>query len=1088
MIIRRKMPRAMGRTQTANFTGVRTLKRSVDHVRRMMVSRLPADLSTLAIEEQPNIPESAFPSVAPSFMGPPPAQRSALDAPSEEARMPKDLQALFNMHKAKGRLEQEGSFMDDLRQRADETKKQKQAAVRHVQPRPENVKYEPPPMRRSVDDEATSQNQADSDFPEVVDFTAAPARRIRTSFEYVNVKSPDKGAEPEANFKTEIDGDSGASDSSPKAEALQRTPTDTPNLTEAWSADDHWQTVLSGDYPALEHPAIDEAPAMEAAVQGQDTADFSTVERPSLPHTSSAQPPMQRVADDTDYDEPAPLQAQRVQRQPEDHWQETLDGDFPQMETPSERQWTDDVGDDTGFNEAPARPTPPVQRVADDTGYDKPAPLQAQRIQRQPEDHWQETLDGDFPQMETPPEQHWADDAGFNEPPARHNPSVQRVADDTGYDEPAPLQAQRIQRQPEDHWQETLDGDFPQMETPPEQHWADDAGDNAGSSEPAARPTPPVQRVVDDIGYDEPAPLQAQRIQRQPEDHWQETLDGDFPEMNMPVEQQWADDPDDDAGFSEPPARPTPPVQRIADDTRHDEPAPLQAQRIQRQPEDHWQETLDGDFPEMNMPVEQQWADDAAGGGDNVAFSESPARHSPPVQRTTGEISSDAATQARYSQPQTEQDWLQTYLDEPYERQWVEDAPSGEGTSFNEAPPRQTPPVQRVADDTGYDEPAPPQAQRIQRQPEQHWQETLEGDFPQMEMPPEQHWAEDDSGGDDVAYSETPASYTPPVQRAENEWSGYDEPAPLQAQRIQRQPERHWQETLEGDFPNMEMPLEQYGDNHDAPVERHTPAPLPVQRVARRDIQPPIQTRRIQRQPEQHWQAAVGDTYSDMDSGDYARTPKVERVQRTPVDHWQETLEGDFPAMQPPVAESHQQAATEQWQAALGGDFPAMQHPVDGSRPAMQREMDETAEEYDGSVADEWYYPEMDEPDRLPTQPVDLAQALTASGFMGPSAGSPVQRTPDPDSGLLAALGMAPNTPIQREGPPMPSTSTSAIQRAELPPNRSEIGGGQSESQNSSNERGEDEHDRQAVENMARKVYRILQRRFRIEVERERGR
>jgi hypothetical protein len=123
-----------------------------------------------------------------------------------------------------------------------------------------------------------------------------------------------------------------------------------------------------------------------------------------------------------------------------------------------------------------------------------------------------------------------------------------------------------------------------------------------------------------------------------------------------------------------------------------------------------------------------------------------------------------------------------------------------------------------------------------------------------------------------------------------------------------------------------------------------------------------------------------------------------------------------------------------------------------------------------------------------------------------------LQRTPDPaafaasentpeEMGLLELLDLPPDTPIRRDGAPMPSVSQS-VQRTVAPdipdtpdvqPVRESMAAPSMTSRLASEDDTSDEQpsasdNRQEVEKMAEKVYRILQRRFRIDIQRERGR
>ncbi len=131
-----------------------------------------------------------------------------------------------------------------------------------------------------------------------------------------------------------------------------------------------------------------------------------------------------------------------------------------------------------------------------------------------------------------------------------------------------------------------------------------------------------------------------------------------------------------------------------------------------------------------------------------------------------------------------------------------------------------------------------------------------------------------------------------------------------------------------------------------------------------------------------------------------------------------------------------------------------------------------------------------------------LEQALLEAGFFGavpPPATQQIQRSPAPrnnsslESELLSLMNLPPDTPIDNDGPSMTvginepavqrTPDSSAIQRA------TDVGGDTSGDDNSGKDSAESGKSQdQQIEEMAEKVYRILQRRFRVEIERERGR
>jgi hypothetical protein len=92
------------------------------------------------------------------------------------------------------------------------------------------------------------------------------------------------------------------------------------------------------------------------------------------------------------------------------------------------------------------------------------------------------------------------------------------------------------------------------------------------------------------------------------------------------------------------------------------------------------------------------------------------------------------------------------------------------------------------------------------------------------------------------------------------------------------------------------------------------------------------------------------------------------------------------------------------------------------------------------------------------------------------------------DASLLDALGMPPDTDIQRSGPQLPTISESPPVETEAPIAIQRVDSGNAEGGNDSEVLQNESASLPDVEEMAKQVYRILQRRFRIERERSKGR
>ncbi|MBI5927827.1 MAG: hypothetical protein HY862_00845 [Chloroflexi bacterium] len=186
MIIRRKPTGVLIRRRPIGSLGQRLLQRSVAQVRRMVISRLPQrNLDTW--ESQPMVwnrdfmPEEPdfeaesqdyLPEPTPEWSTPKAPPRRPSPAPSlqakEEDAMPRDLQAIYNMHKAMGHVTGESFLHRDAEPDSQKITKtppsakpvqasgryepppQRPVMPRNPQPTPESVEPEPPPVQRRV--------------------------------------------------------------------------------------------------------------------------------------------------------------------------------------------------------------------------------------------------------------------------------------------------------------------------------------------------------------------------------------------------------------------------------------------------------------------------------------------------------------------------------------------------------------------------------------------------------------------------------------------------------------------------------------------------------------------------------------------------------------------------------------------------------------------------------------------------------------------------------------------------------------------------------------------------------------------------
>lgn len=183
VIIKPRMPRVLGTKRRIGQLGARSLQRSMIHVRRMLISRLPESLSAdlqqaaeqpLGWNELPALTETTQPS-GPVVEAPrrvrsqpsQPVQRSSEPSREASSTMPRDLQAIFDAHKRMGRVRSN----TDLKSQAEVFNKSGSAIL------PEEPAQ---PVQRAA--EETSAPATD----------APPRRRqVRSKVEYVNRPDPD---------------------------------------------------------------------------------------------------------------------------------------------------------------------------------------------------------------------------------------------------------------------------------------------------------------------------------------------------------------------------------------------------------------------------------------------------------------------------------------------------------------------------------------------------------------------------------------------------------------------------------------------------------------------------------------------------------------------------------------------------------------------------------------------------------------------------------------------------------------------------------------------------------------------------------
>lgn len=1094
MIIRRKMPRMTGR-RSVGKTGVRMLQRSVAHARRMIISRMPAGPVPSAPPQEsigmdagvPGTEAVQMPSTdyysAPTF-APNPVQRSAAPAPaprpapaasSNDLRssptMPRDLQSIFNKHKSLGHISTESGEiqrMIDSQKASSRRSKEESTSRNQLQPRPGNVHFEPGVQRSDT-------LQGGEELPEM---PAPKSRRVLSRFEYVNVNSPDHYPGPEAPRP----GGESAPIQAARDTEMSIDEDDMPDaLPGTFSLEDEDEPAENQNFPkAVESSASDplSAPVQRSLADDDRTEiDFSA---PTMPELAAPSAPLAAAIQ----------RAEQIQRSLDDS-ASPISESHPQSES-----------------------TPPVRR----TEQYAEAIQRAEQIQSSPDYN-----DSSHEESAFPTEQYTAPESPRLYAPSQS--SVQRTSDNN-------LIASSSVDEPE-------------------------YTDSADFQAPPAAPRTPVQRSAQSI--ENPAtPLQASTpaqpasasqsappIQRTPSET----------PATLPARRQESRQADAAARSPEPAI--TQPPARAESVQRHSAEESIPAQDELERPEDFEELTLYGpgsasnysdtsaDLPPLASPVQRAMHDDSDSAMQD--FAAEPADFSGDVQRTISENYRSSAP-SEFA-PETA------------------DFASSRPSASPAEPPQRASQIQRSPDRAAQTESSEPPTTPSERQPSQP-AAAVQRSTPPAEssstpspiraetMPPAmQPAAYSPSAGDDYSGDWVEAETAAQLNTPADEISLYG--------KIQRTPEDDVAESTEVD---SFTPDQDHFEANESPQRSATSTSPSVQRTSARTetshtetpaltsssrrmaisrSKPPV----IQRLPEQNVIEDEATQTAEPASWPYAPStpdmPAVASQSGLPVQRSIET-----PAMPPesiqPMLESPsalsarvQRIADSSPAPSQSGQYTPESIPAIPGTPA--------------SVAQN--VPEFDYEPSLPTQSVDLAQALMGSGMLQrkadpsapamstgssatqiPAGPTPVlmppigrtrhtrtpaapeefsvQRTPSSeaqtaafdvpevqasrrepeqtppsmsnvdDASLLKLLNLPPETLVQHDGPPMPSTTPAAsgtVQRAET--SSPATPAASSETGESGQEASPEE-----VEKMAQKVYRILQRRFRIEVERERGR
>lgn len=201
MIIRRKPTGILNRRRPIGSLGQRLLQRSVAQVRRMVISRLPhrhADWEAQPmVWNQGNAPdeqdydweaEEFTPQSQPDWSYSPakaPARRSgqmpSVQPTREDEPMPSDLQAIYNLHKAMGRVTGESFLHHDAEPDSQKITKTPPTS----KPVQASGRYEPPPQRP-----VTPRNAPPQPTPEPAEAEPPPVqRRVVSKVEYMGVRN-----------------------------------------------------------------------------------------------------------------------------------------------------------------------------------------------------------------------------------------------------------------------------------------------------------------------------------------------------------------------------------------------------------------------------------------------------------------------------------------------------------------------------------------------------------------------------------------------------------------------------------------------------------------------------------------------------------------------------------------------------------------------------------------------------------------------------------------------------------------------------------------------------------------------------------
>ncbi|NDJ84543.1 MAG: hypothetical protein GYB66_01525 [Chloroflexi bacterium] len=342
MIIRRRMPRIAARRNTPGRIGLRAMHTNLKHVQRMVISRLPQSLGAIseagASLDQPQDafqnfsapggPTAGFPAPStpqasslqrlPSDIGdirrypvPPVISGSSGDTSdiTSSPHMPKDLQSIIDRHKARGDVREDSSYSDYVEQQRLKHQREKEELLRSrtIQPRPKNVRYEPEVQRSASSSQKPPTSETVSSGVELPEMPPPKSNRVRTSFEYVNVSSPDRQSQSDQSAQeyTSADSEEDLPDALPGTYTMDDETYDQPT--------DPYSGITNPDLSAAIQRAEQIEPSGDDAAWQQTDPDYGAEYQDSLPDDPKATtaPPHEQPATpaaQTDMDSAAAIQ------------------------------------------------------------------------------------------------------------------------------------------------------------------------------------------------------------------------------------------------------------------------------------------------------------------------------------------------------------------------------------------------------------------------------------------------------------------------------------------------------------------------------------------------------------------------------------------------------------------------------------------------------------------------------------------------------------------------------------------------------------------------------------------------------------